>query len=84
MEPAPVSAPLGASVAAVLGEAVDAEPRSAYPIVEGGRLLGVVPADRIGGVPAPESRGRALAELMIPAERRSEPSRLARSAARSR
>jgi PDZ domain-containing secreted protein/Zn-dependent protease/CBS domain-containing protein len=67
MTPDPVAVPPGLSVAELIELAARDRRFSTYPVVEGGRLVGVVPLRAVATVPTEERQRRRVRDLMVPA-----------------
>jgi PDZ domain-containing secreted protein/CBS domain-containing protein len=63
----PVAVPPDLSVAELIDLAARDRRFSTYPVVEGGRLLGVVPLRAVAAVPFPERERRRVRDVMVPA-----------------
>src|ERR687895_570748 len=67
MTPDPVAVPPDLTVAELIDLAARDRRFSTYPVVEGGRLLGVVPLRAVAAVPFPERERRRVRDVMVPA-----------------
>src|ERR671914_580384 len=67
MTPDPVAVPPDVTVAELIELAARARRFSTYPVVEDGRLVGVVPLRAVATVPSEERERRRVRDLMVPA-----------------
>jgi PDZ domain-containing secreted protein/Zn-dependent protease/CBS domain-containing protein len=67
MTPDPVAVPPDLTVAELIELAARARRFSTYPVVEDGRLVGVVPLRVVATVPSEERERRRVRDLMVPA-----------------